>query len=129
MTNYIKNSFQTIPLQIAIIAVFASLSIGAEIEGTYVLENKNKFKSKNEATLTINVDDKGEYSATLDGGFDTITDAEDIEVDGNEFEATFLVGRGDLEVELTYSGRVEDGNLTGTISTSNGAEVELVGKI
>ena len=77
---------------------------------------------------TINVDIEREYSATLTAG--RVSETDEIEVDENEFKATFSIGNDMGDLEVTYAGRVEDGKLSGTISASMfGTESKLVGKL
>lgn len=122
-----KNSLRVIQYATSIAALSACALAFAAVEGTYALEATSRFGK--ETTLEIKVDEEGEYSARLDSGLDQPAYTEDVEVDGNEFDATFVVGNGKFEVEITYSGQVEDGKLTGTISTGSGAEVKIAGKL
>ena len=129
---------------VALIAMFFSVSILAEIEGTYVIEVQMGDRGgggggargggggggeRPETTLTISVDDEGEYSATMSGwgGEQTATE---VDVEENEFSITFVrqTQRGDWET--TYNGEVEDGEMSGTLSMSGGDwEVEFTGKL
>ena len=90
-------------------------------------ETQRKFKWKN-PELSINVDRDGRYSATLTAG--KVSKTDDVEIDENEFEANFAMSSSFGDFEITYSGRVEDSILTGTISESLfGTESKLVGKL
>lgn len=103
-----------------------SQALDPEIVGTYVLDSKSNSWRKPE--LTINRDHDGKYSATLTAG--KVTETDDVEGDGNEFSATFTISTNLGDMAITYAGRVEHGNLSGTITEDMyGSEVELVGEL
>lgn len=109
----------------ALIVLFASATVFGKIAGTYVLEFEGMGSGGGggdgaEPTLTFAVDDDGNYSATMAMGAMGEMEAQDVEVDGNEFSfsVTRETPRGDFS--MSYSGKVEDGELTGSISTDWG---------
>ncbi|MYF38648.1 MAG: hypothetical protein F4219_07790 [Gammaproteobacteria bacterium] len=104
----------------------ASPAIDQEIVGTFVLDSKSNSRRKPE--LTIDRDSDGEYSATLSAG--AVTETDDVEWDGDEFSATFTISTKLGDMAITYAGRVDQGNLSGTITEDMyGSEVKLVGKL
>ena len=108
----------------ALITLFATATAFADITGTYVLEFEGMGQGgggdRGEMTLTLAVDDEGNYSAKLAMGSMGESEGSDVEVDGNEFSFTVTreTPRGDFS--MTYSGTVEDGELTGSIGTDWG---------
>ncbi|MCY4143152.1 MAG: hypothetical protein OXG08_05620 [Gammaproteobacteria bacterium] len=125
----------------AMVALIASMSVFAKIEGTYVIEvswggggggggaaRGGGERERPEQTLTISVDDEGEYSATYAGGWGGEQEASDIEVEENEFAITFVFEMRGNEFEMTYEGQVEDGEMSGTLTTQMG-EMEFTGKL
>lgn len=117
---------------ISLVALIASVSIFAEVEGTYVLEDseESRFKWK-QPELTIKADDDGGYSAVLtESSGEILLDSEEVEVDGQEFKAIFTLSSDLGDLNITYAGQVENGSLTGTITESMfGTEVKLVGNL
>ena len=116
----------------SIVALVASLSLQAEIEGTYVLYDTEESGYKwSQPELRIEVDDEEEYSATLTKkSGEILLDTKDVEVDEKEFKATFTTSSGLGELDITFAGRVTDSKLSGTISESLfGSEVKLVGRL
>lgn len=113
-------------------ALIASLSVLAEIEGTYELEDteESRFKWKR-PTLTIKLSQEGEYSATLTkNSGEVLLDTHDVEVEKNEFKATFTTTTSLGNLDFTFAGRVNDGKLFGTISESMfSTEAKLAGKL
>jgi hypothetical protein len=81
-----------------------------------------------EVTLTLAVDDEGNYSAKLAMGPMGESEGQDVEVDGNEFSFTVTreTQRGDFS--MSYSGTIEDGVLEGTMSSDWG-EGNFTGKL
>ncbi|MXW52388.1 MAG: hypothetical protein F4X44_10725 [Gammaproteobacteria bacterium] len=118
---------QKLKFLVALVALFVSATAFAKIAGTYVLEMEGGQGRGGESTLTFAVDDEGTYSATMasDWGENKGTD---VKVDGNEFSfsVTMETQRGDFT--LSYSGTVEDGELSGTMS-SEGFEMSFTGKL
>ena len=116
----------------ALIMLFASATVFAKIAGTYVLEFEGMGQGgggdMGEITLTFAVDDEGNYSAKLSMGSMGESEGQDVEVDGNEFSFSITreTQRGDFS--MTYSGKVEDGELTGSIGTDWG-ESPFSGKL
>ena len=112
--------------------VMFSVSIFAGVEGTYVLEDseESRFKWK-QPELTIKAEDEGGYSAELtDSSGEVLLDSEEVEVDGQEFKATFTLSSDLGNLNIKYAGLVKNGDLTGTITESMfGTEVKLVGKL
>ncbi|MCY3884972.1 MAG: hypothetical protein OXG24_08685 [Gammaproteobacteria bacterium] len=110
-------------------ALMVSAGILAGIEGTYLLEaNRNK-STVRQPTLTINIDDEGSHSATLTSQFGAVSNTDDVTVSENELKATFVLEAGQGEFKVSYAGKVENGLLSGTISSDFGASVELVGRL
>ncbi len=123
----------------AMVALIASMSVFAKIEGTYVIETNwgggggggargGGDYEMPEQTLTISVDEEGAYSASYDGGRGEPRDATDVEVDENEFSITFVFEMRGNEFEMTYAGKVEDGEMSGTVTHQMG-EMEFTGKL
>ena len=115
----------------SIVALFVPLSLHAEIEGTYVLEDTEESRYKwTQPELSIEVDDEGEYSATLTKkSGEVLLETENIEVDEKEFKATFTTSSGLGEFDITFAGRVKDSKLSGTISESIfGSEVKFIAR-
>ncbi|MCY4142971.1 MAG: hypothetical protein OXG08_04680 [Gammaproteobacteria bacterium] len=110
-------------------ALFASLSILAGIEGTYVLETSESESNVGNPTLTISVNDEGTYSATLTSSSGSYSYTDDIVVDENKFKTTFPYWNLRGEQEITYSGQVENGKLRGTVSSDHGGVFEFVGSL
>ena len=105
-----------------------SQSINPEIVGTYLLDVKSNTWKRRHPELTINRDDEGEYSASLNAL--KVTETNNVSGEGNEFKATFTISTNMGDMDLTYAGRVEQGKLSGTITESMfDTEVELVGKL
>ncbi|MYD44914.1 MAG: hypothetical protein F4W92_00970 [Gammaproteobacteria bacterium] len=117
---------------VSLVVFVASVSIFAEVEGTFVLEDseESRFTWK-QPELTIRADDEGRISAVLtDSSGDILLESEEVEVDGQEFKAIFTLSSDLGEFTIKYAGQVENGNLTGAITESMfGSEVKLVGKL
>lgn len=109
-------------------ALMVSAGILAGIEGTYVLETNGNKSTVKQPTLTINIDDEGSYSAMLTSQFGAVSNTDDVTVKENELRATFVLEAGQGEFKVSYEGKVENGMLSGTISSDFGASVELVGR-
>ena len=127
-----KNFLRSLFCGIIIAAVFVPLSLLAEIEGTYILEDSEEGRFQwTQPELTIEIDDDGEYSATLTKkSGEVLLDTKEVEIDAREFKATFTTSSGLGEFDITFAGRVKDSKLSGTISESLfGSEVKLVGKL
>jgi len=113
-------------------ALIASLSVQAEIEGTYELEDTEESRFKwQRPTLTIKLSQEGEYSATLTkNSGEVLLNTDDVEVEKNEFKATFTTTTSLGDLDFTFAGQVNDGKLFGTISESMfSTEVKLAGKL
>ena len=127
------NRLQCISL---ICVLFASVSILGGIEGTYVLDTRGGEEDRpdwkrTETTLTISVDEDEEYSATLKS-LNSVLNTKDVALDGNEFNVKFLIEASPTDLELTYVGTVEDGRMSGTITTSTenfNADSKLIGNL
>ena len=122
---------QKLKYAVALIALFASASVFAKIAGTYVLEMEGMGRGGGqdvEVTLTLAVDDEGNYSATMAMGSFGETEGEDVEVDGNEFSFSVTRESQQGSFSMTYSGTVEDGELEGTITHDFG-EMSFTGKL
>ncbi len=117
---------------VSFIVLIASVSIYAQVEGTYVLEDseESRFKWK-QPELTIKASDDGGYSAVLtESSGEVLLQSKEVEVDGQEFNAIFTLSSDLGDLEITYAGRVDSGTLSGTITESMfGTEVKLVGKL
>ena len=117
---------------VSFVVLTVSVSIFAGVEGTYVLEDseESRFKWK-QPELTIKADEDGNYSAVLtESSGEVLLDSEEIEVDGQEFKTIFTLASDLGDLIITYSGQVENGKLTGTITESMfGTKVELVGTL
>ncbi|MDE0093369.1 MAG: hypothetical protein OXO49_02575 [Gammaproteobacteria bacterium] len=113
-------------------ALIASLSVQAEIEGTYELEDTEESRFKwQRPTLTIKLSQEGEYSATLTkNSGEVLLNTDVVEVEKNEFKATFTTTTSLGDLDFTFAGQVNDGKLFGTISESMfSTEVKLAGKL
>lgn len=113
-------------------AVIAALSVQADVEGTYILEDTDESRFKwQRPTLTIKLSREGKYSATLTkNSGEILLDTSDVEVDKDEFKATFTTSTSLGDLEFTFAGRVNDGKLFGTISESMfSTQVKLAGKL
>ncbi len=113
-------------------ALIASLSVQAEIEGTYELEDTEESRFKwQRPTLTIKLSQEGEYSAILTkNSGEVLLNTDDVEVEKNEFKATFTTTTSLGDLDFTFAGQVNDGKLFGTISESMfSTEVKLAGKL
>ena len=116
--------------------VLASVSSFGGIEGTYVLETRRDGEDRpvwkpRETTLTINVGDEENYSATLKSPNSSMS-TEDVELDDNEFRVKFLEEASPYDIEFTYAGTVEDGKMSGTITASTetfSVDSELIGNL
>lgn len=135
--SQLRGDMSKLRLAVATATLIGSLTALAAIEGTYVLsddQDDNRRFNKKETTLAINVDDEGQYLATLTSSFGAITKTNDIEVTEDGFAATFVLSTSQDELEVTYEGEVKDGNLSGTITSRIGEEgdeieVKLTGKL
>ncbi|MYC24405.1 MAG: hypothetical protein F4X56_00635 [Gammaproteobacteria bacterium] len=127
-----ESSLHRILCGISFVVLVASASIFAEVEGTYILEDseESRFKWK-QPELTIKTDGEGGYSAVLtDSSGEVLLESAEIEVDGQQFTAIFTLSSDLGDLEITYVGELENGNLTGTITESMfGTEVKLVGTL
>lgn len=117
---------------ISLVVIAATVSLHAEVEGVYVLEDsdESRFQWK-QPELTIKVDDEGEYSATLtkESG-EVLLTTQDVEVEQSKFKAVFSMSSDLGEMDITFAGKVIDGNITGTISESMfGSEVKLFANV
>lgn len=112
-------------------AAVALISCGApheDIEGTYVIEvdlgdQANPIEAtgdRPEQTLTICINESGEYTAFLAGGLGSEQDADMIVVDKNEFSITFVSEVRGGTFEMSYFGKIKDGELSGTFSSGMG---------
>lgn len=116
----------------ALIVLFASATVFGKIAGTYVLEFEGMGSrgggDGSESTLTLAVDDEGNYSASMSMGAMGEVEGQDVEVDGNEFSFSVIreTPRGDFS--MSYSGTIEDGELSGTMS-SDQFEMNFTGKL
>ena len=111
----------------ALIMLFASATVFAKIAGTYVLEMEGRQGRGGETTLTFAVDDEGTYSATMASDWGE-NEGSDVKVDGNEFSFSVTMETQGGDFTLSYSGKVEDGELSGTMS-SEGFEMNFTGKL
>lgn len=125
----LKRLIRSIQCVTAVGALLFSLGIFAAVEGTYVLETDENSSNEGNSTLTIDVDDEGEYSATLKSSSGAFTYTDDVVVDENKFKSTFPYWDLSGEHEITYSGSVENGKLTGTVSGDFEDVVEFAGSL
>lgn len=111
----------------ALIAIFASATVFAKIAGTYVVEFEGMPTRGGETTLTFAVDDEGNYSATLSSAMGDM-EGDSVEVDGNEFAFSVTREGPQGDFTMSYSGKVEDGEMSGTL-THNWGEASFTGKL
>ena len=127
-----KNSWRSLVCGITLVFIVTSLSLHAEVDGTYVLEGseKSSFQWK-QPELTIKADDDGKYSATLTKGTgEVLLTTQDIEIDDSEFTAVFTMSSDLGDLDITFTGIIVDGKITGTISESMfSSEVKLVANL
>ncbi len=111
----------------ALIALFASASLIAEVAGTYEIEFVGMAGAP-PSTLTMEKDDKGNYSGEISGGAGgEALDIDEITVDGDKFSFTITTPETEgISMSLEYSGEVDGDKISGTISTDWG-EVEFEG--
>lgn len=112
---------------VALITLFATATAFADIAGTYVLEMEGRQGRGGETTLTFAADDEGNYSATMASDWGE-NEGSDVEVDGNEFSFTVTMETPRGDFSMTYSGTVEDGELSGTMS-AEGFDMTFTGKL
>lgn len=124
--NRLMKGFQYIAASGALIV---SIGVFAGIEGTYIIDANGNRSNLRQPTLTINIEDDGSYSATLTSQFGAVSKTDDVSVNENELKATFILEAGQGEFKISYEGEVENGMLSGTISSDFGASVELVGRL
>lgn len=123
-------------IAVTIVALILGTAAFGDIQGSYVIEvdlgdsgvGVETATNRTEQTLTINVSDEGDYSATLAGGLVGEADADQVRVDKNEFSITFEFDVRGGTFKMTYSGDVEDGEMTGTFSSGMG-DFEFTGKL
>lgn len=124
-----KKLLHSLVCGVNLVLIVASLSLHAEIEGTYVLDDSDESRFKwQQPELTFTLDEEGDYSATLTkGSGEVLLTTQDVEVDQHEFKAIFTMSSGLGEMEITFAGKVNDGKIKGTISESMfGSEVKLL---
>lgn len=104
----------------ATLALFASTTVFGDIAGTYVLDqDKNGSNEDSRWSLTLAVDDDGNYSATVT----TLTEklkAKSVEVKGNEFSFSITREDASSEYKVLYSGTVENGEMSGSFTIGEG---------
>ena len=113
----------------ALAALLASLAVFAKIEGTYVLEADTSSSNIEDSTLEISVNKDGRYSATLASSLNVLQYSENIVVDESRFKASFFLSESNAEQEITFTGRVENGQLIGTFSTGSNGEFDFTGNL
>lgn len=122
---------QKLKVAAALIALFASATVFAKITGTYVLEFEGMGGGGGgqggEVTLTLAVDDEGKYSATMTSPMGDL-EGDSVEVDENEFSFTVTRETPQGDFSMSYSGTVEDGEITGTL-THDWGEASFTGKL
>ena len=105
---------------IASLTLFASTAIFGSIAGTYVLDQEENESNLDERwSMTLSVDDEGNYSATVTTLKEELK-ATSVEVDGNEFSFSITREIAKSDYEVVYSGTVEDGVITGSITIGKG---------
>lgn len=118
-------------IAMALIALFASAAVFAKISGTYVLEFEGMGggggQGGGEVTLTLAVDDDGNYSATMASPMGEM-EGESVDVEGNEFSFTTSRSTPQGDFTMSYSGTVEDGDLSGTM-THDWGETSFTGTL
>ena len=111
------------------LVLLASVAAYSKIEGTYVLEFEGMGQmpagaDMPEITMTFSVDDEGKYSVVVVGpgamGEEEEQTGEDVTVDENEFSFKIVNETPMGEMAQEWTGKVEDGELTGTMSMAAG---------
>lgn len=118
---------QKLKFLVALVALFVSATAFAKIAGTYVLEMEGGQDRGGETTLTFAVDDEGTYSATMASDWGE-NEGSDVKVDGNEFSFSTTMETQGGDFTLSWSGTVEDGEMSGTMSTE-AFEMSFTGKL
>lgn len=121
---------QKLKIAAALIVLFGSATVFAKITGTYVLEFEGMGGGGGqggEVTLTLAVDDEGSYTATMSSQMGDM-EGDSVEVDGNEFSFSTTRETPQGDFTMSYSGTVEDGELTGTL-THDWGEASFTGKL
>lgn len=124
-----KPPVRTVQCIAAIGALLVSLAAFAKIEGVYVLEAGVTSPKVQDSTLEISVDKDGRYSATLTDSLSALQYSENIVVDESGFKASFFLSKSNAEQEITFTGRVENGQLVGTFSTGSNGEIDFIGNV
>ena len=112
----------------ALIALFASVSLIAEVAGTYEIEFVG-MAAAGPTTLTMEKDDEGNYSGELSGSSGGMTETYEIEevtVDGDKFSFTMTIEAEGMSMSFEYSGEVDGDEISGKISTEMG-DIEFEG--
>lgn len=122
-----KSPLRSIQCLAAIGALLASLAVVASLEGTYVLETDDHSSKVEESSLTIDVGEDGQYFATLTNSLGVLLYTEDIDVDGNDFDASFFLWESKGEKQITLSSRFENGELIGRASSNSVGATDFVG--
>ena len=120
---------RSIQCLVAVGALLVSPAVFAKLEGTYVLETDVSSSKVQDYTLEINADKDGRYSATLTSSLKLVQYTEDIVVDENRFKASFFLSESNAEQQLTFQGRLENGELVGRVSTSSNGETDFIGNV
>lgn len=120
---------RTIQCLAAIGALLVSPAVLAKLEGTYVLETDISSSKGQDYTLEIRADKDGRYSATLTSSLKVVQYTEDIVVHENRFEASFFLSKSNAEQQLTFQGRLKNGELVGRVSTSSNGETDFIGNV
>ena len=102
------------------LALFASTAIFGNIAGTYVLDQEENESNLDERwSMTLSVDDEGNYSATVTTLKEELK-ATSVEVDGNEFSFSITREDASSDYQVTYSGSVKNGKMSGSFTIGEG---------
>ncbi len=104
----------------ALVALFASVSLIAEVAGTYEITIEGGQGGGMTSTLVIEKDEEGNYSAEMTGFRGETTEIDEVTVDENKFSFTITreTQRGNFSLE--YSGEVDGDKITGKMSSDWG---------
>ena len=102
------------------LALFVSTTVVGNIAGTYVLDQEeNESKLGDRWSMTLSVDDEGNYSATVTTLKEEL-EATSVEVDGNEFSFSITREDANSDYQVMYSGSVKNGKMSGSFTIGEG---------
>ena len=107
-------------LLVSSLALFVSTTVFGNIAGTYVLDQEeNESKLGDRWSMTLSVDDEGNYSATVTTLKEELK-ATSVEVDGNEFSFSITREDANSDYQVMYSGSVKNGKMSGSFTIGEG---------